>query len=148
MRPIGNGIWWNVADGCDQFTLTKEQLAQKEDKRVHAIKYMVTDDYNGSIFACRLGCRVGCCVPWLDEKRIPIKKGEVILVTRWQRHWYYGEKIVEDLRSESNEGDSKTETSKGWLPAKCVRPLENPRKKKVSAEKECVEVEEDNKKQN
>ena len=22
LRPIGNGIWWPIIEGCDQFTLT------------------------------------------------------------------------------------------------------------------------------
>ena len=139
MRPIGDGFSWNVADGCDQFTLTLEQLAQKEDKRVHAVRYIVTRDYSGSIFPCGLGCKVVCCVPWLEESRIAIREKEVLLVTRWQKHWFYGEKLVEDLvmqeegKIEKVGEKSEKLTSvpiKGWFPGKCVRILETSRARK------------------
>lgn len=60
-RPIGNGIWWNIREDCDQFTLTMEQLAQKEEKRTHAVKYLVIKDYNGSTITCSYGCKTFCC---------------------------------------------------------------------------------------
>jgi hypothetical protein len=151
LRPIGNGFVWQVVDGCDQFTLTQEQLLQKEDKRVHAVKYICTQDYSGSMFPCSLGCKVLCCVPWIEESRIRIRKQEVLLVTRWQKHWLYGEKVVEDLSSQTNEKkrlENSDETTKpqivikGWFPAKCVRVLENPRsvKKRKQEETEKTEV--------
>lgn len=86
LRPIGNGIWWNTRGGCDQFSLTMEQLAQKEEKRTHAVKYLVVKDYNGSIITLSYGCKTACCVPCSEDPRMPIKQNENILVTRWQKY--------------------------------------------------------------
>lgn len=84
-RSIGDGIWWKVVDSCDQFTLTLEQLAQKEEKRIHSVKYVAINNFGGSIITCKFGCKTCCCAPWSEEPRIPLSINDVISVTRWQR---------------------------------------------------------------
>ena len=41
-QPRSDGITWPVAEGCDQYSLTREQLRQKEDKRERTREYQVT----------------------------------------------------------------------------------------------------------
>lgn len=127
LRPIGDGFWWNVRDGCDQFTLTVEQLSQKEEKRVHSVRYVATQDYRGSLFPVSLGCKVACCFPWTDDPRMPVKVNDVIMVTRWQEHWVYGEKVVPTSTNGEANGNGeakpvgKKPLNKGWFPVKCAR---------------------------
>jgi palmitoyltransferase len=132
-RSIGDGIWWNCLSSCDQFTLTLEQLAQKEEKRQHSVKYVGVKKYNGSILTCTFGCKACICVPWSEEPRITISPNDLISVTRWQRHWVYGEVISSnnDLKSNSN-GTVK----KGWFPYKCVRVAVNQNNLSQDDEKE------------
>lgn len=90
-QPIGDGIVWNINEFCDQYTLTMEQLQQKEEKRIHSIKYNVIKDYNGSYCPIKYGIKTACCFPWTEDPRLMILTNETISVTRWQRHWLYGE---------------------------------------------------------
>jgi hypothetical protein len=145
LRPIGDGYSWNLIEGRDQFSLTREQLLQKEDKRVHAVKYICTQDYSGTMFPCGLGCKVLCCVPWIEESRVRIRKQEILLVTRWQKHWLYGEKVVEDPSGQTSKSTENSDENtklltqkviKGWFPVKCVRVLENPRATKKRKQEE------------
>ena len=41
-QPQSDGITWPVREGCDQYSLTREQLRQKEDKRERTREYQVT----------------------------------------------------------------------------------------------------------
>ena len=41
-QPDSDGITWPVREGCDQYSLTREQLRQKEDKRERTREYQVT----------------------------------------------------------------------------------------------------------
>lgn len=118
-RPIGNGVWWIIARNCDQFTLTVEQIAQKEDKRTHAIRYLGTKLYKGSIFPITYGLKTTCCLPWSEEPRMPVENGDIILVTRWQKYWLYGENIKLNVETRLQK-----KTSKGWFPTECVKIYE------------------------
>ena len=40
-QPRSDGMTWPVAEGCDQYSLTREQLKQKEDKRGRTREYQV-----------------------------------------------------------------------------------------------------------
>jgi len=68
-----------------------EQLLQKEEKRTHSIKFIVTDDYNGSIFPVKHGLKTLCCIPWTEDPRLALFSNELVRVTRWQKKWLYGE---------------------------------------------------------
>jgi hypothetical protein len=95
---------------------------------------------------CGLGCKTLCCLPWFEEARIAVREKEVLLVTRWQKHWLYGEKLVEDLGGVSEaESNSELLTAsrpvvKGWFPAKCARLLENPRAAAKRRQQEAEEA--------
>ena len=46
----------------------------------------------------------------LDEPRIPLAEGDIVRVTRWKKHWLYGDKMIPASRpgqatedQESNE---------------------------------------------
>ncbi|GMT24184.1 hypothetical protein PFISCL1PPCAC_15481, partial [Pristionchus fissidentatus] len=103
----GNGIWWPIRNGTDQFTLTKEQLRQKVAKRERARMVKIIHSYPGgwwrSIF---VGIRVFLCQPISEEARVKIEMEELWMVTRGQKHWLYGKKVVSD-------GE---ESTKGWFP--------------------------------
>ncbi|RNA42259.1 palmitoyltransferase ZDHHC6 isoform X1 [Brachionus plicatilis] len=114
-RPIGNGFEWNLVDGCDQFTLSLEQIAQKEEKKAHSVRYVAIREYNGAFFPIIHGCKACCCIPISDDPRMPVSINEEIMVTRWQKHWLYGEKVV------SKSNNPKIKTKKGWFPSKIVK---------------------------
>ena len=63
-----------------------EQLYQKEEKRVHSVKYITMKPYNGSICPIRMGIKTCCCVPCSEDPRMKIDVDDAILVTRWQRY--------------------------------------------------------------
>lgn len=102
-QPIGNGIKWNVNEFSNQYSLTVEQLLQKEEKRIHSVKYNVIKSYNGSYCAIKHGIKAACCFPWTEDPRMMIYENETVRVTRWQRHWLYGELNKTDESSSSNK---------------------------------------------
>ncbi|GAB1867001.1 Palmitoyltransferase [Camponotus japonicus] len=112
--PVGDGITWPVIDGCDQYTITREQLAQKLDKRKRARKYRVVKTASGSRFPIRHGCGVFCHPPCTDEPRIKLDIDDIVVVTRWKKYWLFGEK--------EQKGDNNVESKRirGWLPRPCV----------------------------
>ena len=62
-----------------------EQIAQKEEKRAHSVRYVATRDYSGSFIPISFGCKTCCCIPFSDDPRMPIGVEDEILVTRWQK---------------------------------------------------------------
>ncbi|CAI4231856.1 unnamed protein product [Auanema sp. JU1783] len=109
-HTLGNGIWWPVVASCDQYTLTSEQLRQKELKRSNARIVLIQDDFKGGVFgSIKFGLKVFCCQPWSEDPRIPVNKSEKWIVTRGQKHWLYGHK----------KGSEKT---KGYFP-RCIAQL-------------------------
>ncbi|XP_055385109.1 palmitoyltransferase ZDHHC6 [Condylostylus longicornis] len=128
--PIGDGITWKVRDGCDQYTLTREQLAQKAVKRSITRKYRIMRRATGSwlpLFS--QGFRVCCSPPWSDEKRLKLEPGDTVLVTRWRKHWLFGEKCMADISNGTDENKKKhwkKSEIRGWLPRRCaVEIIEN-----------------------
>lgn len=97
-------------------TLTQiqvEQLLQKEEKRIRSSLYRVIAKYNGRWFPLfSQGCQVCIAFPISDEPRISINTGDNITVTRWKKHWLYGEKFKTDNALQGRE--------RGWFPRKCV----------------------------
>lgn len=140
MLNIGYKIFTTIVYTITIFKLKVEQLSQKEEKRTHAIRYIGCKEYDGSACACSYGCKTCCCLPWTDEPRMPVNENDLVLVTRWQkyeklkeliqflklnckgfenfeRHWYYGEKVVNDIGADNCEN----KILKGWFPAKSVK---------------------------
>jgi hypothetical protein len=118
---IGDGLVWPVRDGTDEYTLTREQLEQKREKRQRTVRYEIIKSYKGSWITMRYGFRTCICIPCTDETRMPIEKGDYVLVTRWERYWFYGERITAD---EMNKNDSlntrRRRRPRGWFPRCCV----------------------------
>ncbi|XP_014676703.1 PREDICTED: palmitoyltransferase ZDHHC6-like [Priapulus caudatus] len=115
-RPVGDGIWWPVRDGCNQYTLTAEQKYQKEEKRTRAVKYTIVESYGGALLPVSKGCRVLCGIPYSDEPRIRLETGDEVRVTRWKRHWMYGEQVTQPPMSVP---------PRGWFPRRCAVELIN-----------------------
>ncbi|XP_021007116.1 palmitoyltransferase ZDHHC6 isoform X2 [Mus caroli] len=112
--PEGDGLEWPIREGCDQYSLTIEQLKQKADKRVRSVRYKVIEDYNGACCPLNRGVRTFFTSPCTEEPRIRLQKGEFILATRGLRYWLYGDKILDDSFI---EGTSRV---RGWFPRNCV----------------------------
>ena len=91
-RSVRDGITCEVVEGTDQYTLTREQLMKKEDKRGRTREYQIILNYNGAWFPLSQGLSVCCHPPCTDEPRIPLSAGDMVRVTRWKKHWLYGEK--------------------------------------------------------
>ena len=106
LSPRGDGVNWEVTEGCHRYALSIEQLKQKRDKFRHTVVYKATSPYSGRWFPCSMGCRTCCCVPCTDEPRVAMTAGDVMLVTRGVKHWLYGE---------VRDGGKK-----GWFPRKCA----------------------------
>lgn len=117
LSTVSDGITFPLVKGCNQYTLTTEQLQQKYEKKVRSKKYTIMHDYSGAIFPISKGIRTCCCPPCTDEPRIPINVGDSVIVTRWKRRWLYGEKQVKEP-----VGDAP----KGWFPRICAAELINP----------------------
>ncbi|EDS42292.1 conserved hypothetical protein [Culex quinquefasciatus] len=103
--PIGNGVEWAIAEGCDQFTLTREQLKQKSEKRARTRTYSINRSVSGSwVPLWSQGCRVCLSPPLTDEPRIKLDVGDVVRVTRWRKHWLFGEKVLEETEEPERNG--------------------------------------------
>ncbi|CAL8099320.1 unnamed protein product [Orchesella dallaii] len=122
--PIGDGVNWPVAEGCDQYSLTVEQLAQKSDKRRRMREYEIIEKFSGSWFPVTKGFGTFYHPPCSDESRIPLQKGDRVLVTRWKKYWLYGEKFEGSVLMTPNE-IPKEERPKGWFPRRCALEVAN-----------------------
>ncbi|KAG8197973.1 hypothetical protein JTE90_029368 [Oedothorax gibbosus] len=115
-EPRGNGLTdWPLVNGCHPFTLTIEQIIQKEDKHARKKQYTIVKGYNGSWFPISKGIRTCFSPPCSDEYRIPLSVGDKIYVTRWRKYWLYGEKC-----DNANSIKSSALDSKGWFPRCCA----------------------------
>ncbi|XP_072164686.1 palmitoyltransferase ZDHHC6-like [Diadema setosum] len=112
--PNGDGMEWVVREGCDQYTLTREQLAQKVEKKHRLVEYEVTDDYSGSVCAISHGICTCIRIPLSDEPRIKVEIGDIIMVSRWKKYWLYGDKVLE-----TDEEKAKGRV-RGWFPSNCA----------------------------
>lgn len=120
---VGDGMWWVVNEESDQFTLTLEQLAQKDEKRMRTKTYTIIKKATGSW--CPIwsqGWRVGCQPPFTDETRIKLEPNDVVHVTRWKRHWLFGEKAPAKTNGKGS-GDGAAVNPKGWFPRRCAIEL-------------------------
>ncbi|XP_005104338.1 palmitoyltransferase ZDHHC6 isoform X2 [Aplysia californica] len=115
-RPKSNGFTWDVVQDCHQYTLTVEQLIQKQDKRDRTIEFVITENYSGALCPVSKGLRIGCCVPCTDEPRIKVEEGDKVLVTRWKKRWLYGTKVL----SGPVVGADAGKRIRGWFPRRCA----------------------------
>lgn len=118
--PKGDGIHWPVIEACDQYTLTREQLAQKMEKRRHARKFRIVAPASGSWLPISHGFKVLCSPPFTNDSRIKLKVGDVVNVTRRHKYWLFGE------REDEGSGDNKLNRVRGWFPRPCaIEVIEN-----------------------
>ncbi|PIK51004.1 putative palmitoyltransferase ZDHHC6-like isoform X2 [Apostichopus japonicus] len=113
--PQGDGFTWPVVKGCNQYTLTMEQIIQKQRKKHRTVEYFAVETYSGSWFPITKGLCTCCRVPISEEPRIPMKIGDTIMVTRWKRYWLYGDKLLTE-----EEREAGTVRIRGWFPKRCV----------------------------
>lgn len=77
------------------------------------------------------GFKVCIHPPLTDESRIPLDVGDLVNVTRWRRHWLFGEKIQDDQEppqpqkngKKKQESDEKVKVKRrirGWFPRQCA----------------------------
>ncbi|CAH1176374.1 unnamed protein product [Phaedon cochleariae] len=132
-HPIGNGKCWPVVEGCDQFSLTLEQIEQKNEKRLKTRVYSIIRQASGAWFPITHGIRVCLSYPFTDEPRIKLNIGDTVMVTRWRRHWLFGEKVQNDL-----SGEDASQRKRGWFPRRCaVEVIENDENMSVSKYQNC-----------
>ncbi|XP_037045727.1 palmitoyltransferase ZDHHC6 [Bradysia coprophila] len=129
--PIGDGIVWQINDKCDQYTLTREQKAQKAEKRARTRTYSIVKKVSGSwIPLWSQGFSVCLSPPCTDEPRIKLEPGDMVKVTRWKKHWLFGDKISKTKNGYETELVSNTSSKKircrGWFPRKCAVELVEP----------------------
>lgn len=112
-EPVGDGIDWKHIEGCDQYTFTREQIAQKDEKRARTRTYKIIKKATGSwVPLWSHGFRVTCSPPFTDEPRIKLNIDDIVSVTRWRKHWLFGEKIDEKIEAKNRQ--------RGWFPRKCA----------------------------
>ncbi|XP_050315116.1 palmitoyltransferase ZDHHC6-like isoform X1 [Anthonomus grandis grandis] len=122
-NPVGDGINWEVKEGCSQFSLTIEQLEQKNEKRLKARTYKIVSPASGRWFPLSYGIKVCCNFPCTDEPRLKLNVGDLVLVTRWRKLWLFGEKIQDDLPDDQKA----LLRQKGWFPRPCAVQYETER---------------------
>nr|CAD7441074.1 unnamed protein product [Timema bartmani] len=112
--PLGDGLHWSVVEGCDQYTITKEQQLQKCEKRQRTRVYSAHTPYSGWWFPVVHGFGVFTHPPFTDEARITLQRGDTIHVTRWRKYWLFGEKVCPGA-----SGDTSSR-ARGWFPRPCA----------------------------
>lgn len=119
-RPKSDGFTWDVAEGCDQFTFTEEQLKQKALKKERTLEFVIVEEYSGALIPLSKGCGMCCGIPCTDENRIPLQVGDYIRVTRWKKKWLNGTKVLTEEQKESGH-----RRQRGWFPRRCARECIN-----------------------
>ncbi|XP_004523184.1 palmitoyltransferase ZDHHC6 [Ceratitis capitata] len=123
----GDGITWPVLEGCDQYTLTREQIAQKAEKRARTKTFRCVHPATGRYLPLfSQGLRVCLSPPCTDEARIRLEPGDVIKVTRFREHWLFGERVVPAIELRNPELKRKGPT-RGWFPRRCAIELIQPK---------------------
>lgn len=93
-------------------------MEQKNEKRQRTKLYSVVKAATGSW--CPLwsqGCLVCLHPPCTDEPRIQLQVGDLVHVTRWRRHWLFGDKQPTQADLELKAKPAKV---RGWFPRRCA----------------------------
>ncbi|KAI6217274.1 Palmitoyltransferase [Aphelenchoides fujianensis] len=89
----GNGIWW-----------PEEQIIQKTNKRYSARVFdIVQSNPGGMLGARKAGLKALVCQPCSDEARIPVRAGESYAVTRANKRWFYGQRLMRPTHEDEQE---------------------------------------------
>ncbi|KAJ0179046.1 hypothetical protein K1T71_005821 [Dendrolimus kikuchii] len=108
-----DGLKWPLREGCGEYDLTREQQAQKQDKRLRSRLYSVIANYNGRWVPICTRPRAAVSAPCTDEPRLVLHVGDIIRATRQRKHWLFGEKL---------QGDGEGRGPRGWFPRDAVVP--------------------------
>lgn len=106
-------------------------MAQKAEKRARTRRYRIIKKVSGSWMPLwSQGFKVCIHPPLTDESRIPLDVGDLVNVTRWRKHWLFGEKIEEELEPVIKVGNGKNNNDnddlksrkriRGWFPRQCA----------------------------
>lgn len=107
------------------FTKKREQLAQKFEKRARTRTFKCIRKATGSYVPLwSQGFRVCLATPCTDEPRIRLEKDDIIRVTRFRRHWLFGERVPSDPNS--MEERKRKGPIRGWFPRRCAIELIEP----------------------
>lgn len=120
---VGDGVEWEVAEGFNQFSLTIEQIAQKAEKRARTRTCKIIHPATGSYIPLwSQGFRICFASPCTDEPRIKLSIGDVVKVTRWKKHWLFGERVAPP----SEQSQKVKRQPRGWFPRRCAVELVEP----------------------
>ncbi|XP_016989782.1 palmitoyltransferase ZDHHC6 [Drosophila rhopaloa] len=115
----GDGISWPVLPGCNQYTITREQLEQKKDKRARTRSYRCIRPATGHWLPfISQGVWTSLNIPCTDDPRISLQPEDLIQVTRIQEHWLYGERVISE--EEKEQGMRRKGAIRGWFPSRCA----------------------------
>eukprot|EP00051_Salpingoeca_urceolata_P029574 m.490306 g.490306 ORF g.490306 m.490306 type:complete len:368 (+) comp27808_c0_seq1:218-1321(+) len=113
-RISHDGTDWTVVEGCSLYTLSMEQLAQKQAKRQQTVSATAKRS-NGRCFGATHGWRTCYRAPFLDTI-IQVKDGDRLQFWAEKPSWYYGEKVeLVDGRDEPVQPRQR-----GWFPMACI----------------------------
>jgi len=114
-----DGITWPTLEGCDPYELTREQLAQKAEKKKSANEVVAVQAYSGQWCAAGYHWKVKYAPFWcMSEERLPLEVKETVKVTREEGKWMYGWR---------DPPRKKGPQEKGWFPSAAVRPVKKSR---------------------
>ncbi|XP_052755491.1 palmitoyltransferase ZDHHC6-like [Galleria mellonella] len=114
-----NGLQWPIREGCGEYDLTREQQAQKMEKRLRARLFAAARPYSGRWLPLLQFPAAAAAPPCSDEPRLPLRPGRLLRATRQRRHWLFGELVPE-------AGDGETRGPRGWFPRAAVVPVDPP----------------------
>ncbi|KAH8384492.1 hypothetical protein KR200_011868, partial [Drosophila serrata] len=120
--PSGDGFCWPVLPGCNQYTLTMEQLEQKKEKRARTHPFRCTRPVTGYCLPfISQGIWVCLTIPCNDDPRIALEPGDLIRVTRAHKLWLYGERVISE--EGMVEGKQRPGPIRGWFPRACAQMI-------------------------
>ncbi|KAL7734120.1 hypothetical protein ACLKA6_011800 [Drosophila palustris] len=137
----GRGIEWPVRKGCDQFTLTREQLAQKAEKRQRTRTFKCTRHVTGHwLPILSQGLMVTICVPCADDPRIRLEPNDLIRVTRIRNYWLFGERVLGEASDQDQNKKLRKGPIRGWFPRRCAIDVTESMKTADSGEPDSNEI--------
>lgn len=107
-------------------------MAQKVEKRARTRRYRIVSKVTGSWLPLwSYGCKVCIHPPLTDEPRIALEVDDLVNVTRWRKHWLFGEKVHNETSNgvknganykngKVNEDVKKIPRVRGWFPRKAA----------------------------
>lgn len=180
VRQEGFGVDWDIRESSDPFDWTRELLLQDRIRRLRMQADRVQTEQafrkrvlwwipnwlpcctlcpaaccGGSHRHTRLSLGTACCIPSFFERRLDLHPGDIVEVSRRQRHWAFGMVVESPVRAATDpiytaavkrEGqagvDDRVEDTKrrrrfsrGWFPLSVVSPVPRPADFQVQVQK-------------